>query len=200
MPTRDAAPSLRQEHRDATRRRLLTASRAVFVKRGYLKATVEEIIAAAGVSRATLYLHFDSKLDLMRAAAEKLAGEARAAAARLAVVLVEGDREELRAWIEWALRWYVRNRPVALAAQEAELTEDRSSVLLRDYLEAMEPWVATWPEERRAEARLRFELCRLQMHHRMWGLTPPPADLAAISVDVFTEMWWNTLVVPLSAG
>ena len=85
------------------------------------RPTIEDIIAAARVSRATLYLHFDSKLDLLHAAAEKMAAESNDAARRLAVVLVDGDRAELRAWVEWALKYYVRNRPMALAAQEAEL-------------------------------------------------------------------------------
>ena len=53
--------TLRQEHRDATRRRIVAAARKVFVKKGYTRATIEDITAAAGVSRATLYLHFDSK-------------------------------------------------------------------------------------------------------------------------------------------
>jgi len=60
--------SLRQEHRDATQRRIIAAARKVFVKKGYTRATIGEIITAAGVSRATLYLHFDSKFALLGAA------------------------------------------------------------------------------------------------------------------------------------
>ena len=189
--------SLRQEHRDATRRRILIAARKVFIKKGYSKATIEDIIAAARVSRATLYLHFDSKLDLLHAAAAKMAAESNDAARRLAVVLVDGDRAELRAWVEWALKYYVRNRPMALAAQEAELTEDKPPEGLRAYLECVEPWVDTWPLARRTEARMRFELCRLQMHHYMWGTSPALFDDQDAPVDLFTEMWWNTLKAPL---
>src|SRR5215471_2330738 len=109
--------SLRQEHRDATRRRIVTAARRVFIKKGYTKATIEDIIGEGRVSRATLYLHFDSKVDLMHAAAEKMATEGYDAARRLAIVLTEGDRTDLRAWVEWALAYYNRYRSMALAAR-----------------------------------------------------------------------------------
>ena len=42
------------------------------MKKGYAKATIEEITGAAGVGRATLYQHFDSKLALLAAVTEKM--------------------------------------------------------------------------------------------------------------------------------
>lgn len=188
--------SLRQEHRDVTRRRIIAAARKVFVKRGYAKATIEEITAAAGLSRATLYLHFDSKFALLAAATEKMRDESNAAAVRLAGVLVNGDQAELRQWIKWALEWYVRTRPMALAAAEAELGQDKPSELLRTYLDQLEPWVETWPPERRSEARMRFELCRLQMHNYMWGKSHTLFADQGLPVELFTEIWWNTLKAP----
>jgi AcrR family transcriptional regulator len=190
------ASSLRQEHRDATRRRIITAARKVFIKKGYTKATIEDIIAAARVSRATLYLHFDSKLDLIHAAGEKMTSESHDAVRRLATVLIEGDRADLRAWVEWALTFYIRNRPMALAAREAELSEDKPAERLRTALEYMEPWVETWPVTRRVEARMRFELCRLQMHYYMWGTSPALFGGEDPPVELFTETWWNTLKEP----
>ena len=175
----------------------MAAARKVFIKKGYAKATIEDIIAAAGVSRTTLYVHFDSKFALLSAAVEKMTLESNDAARRVAVVLVSGDRADLRAWIDWALQWYVRNRPMALAAQEAELSEDKPAELLRNYLECLEGWVETWPIPRRTEARMRFELCRLQMHHYMWGNSPALFGEQDLPVDLFTELWWNALIAPL---
>jgi AcrR family transcriptional regulator len=187
------AATLRQEHRDATRRRIIAAARRVFVKKGYAKATIEEITAAAEVSRATLYLHFDSKFALLSAATEKMRSESSAAARQLAGILVRGDRAELGEWVAWALGWYVRNRPMALAAAEAELSEDKPSELLRTYLDQLEPWVDTWPPERRDEARMRFELCRVQMHNYMWGKSHALFASHELPAALFTEIWWNTL-------
>src|SRR5580700_8451835 len=132
--------TLRQEHRDATRRRIIAAARKVFVKKGYTRATIEEITAAADVSRATLYLHFDSKFALLAAATDKM----------------RGDRADLRRWVEWALRWYAHNRPMAQAGEEAALSEDKPTDLERTALDSIEPWVEMWPPELRTEARMRF--------------------------------------------
>jgi AcrR family transcriptional regulator len=190
--------TLRQEHRDATRRRIIAAARRVFVKKGYARATIEEITASAGVSRATLYLHFDSKYALLTAAAEKMRAEAIAGARQLAGVLVSDDLAALRGWVEWALGWYSHNRAMALAGEEAELSEDKPSQIERTVLECLEPWVETWPLERRTEARMRFELCRVQLRTYMWGSSHSLFPHQELPVDLFTEIWWNTLLAPRS--
>jgi AcrR family transcriptional regulator len=188
--------SLRQEHRDATRRRIIAAARKVFVKKGYARSTIEDITAAAGVSRATLYLHFDSKFALLAAATEKMRAEAIEGARKLSDVLVVGDRVDLRRWMEWALGWYVRNRPMALAGEEAELSEDKPAEVLRTALDCLEPWVEMWPPEQRTEARMRFELCRVQMRTYMWGKSRTLFPGQELPVDLFTEIWWATLKAP----
>jgi len=43
---------------------ILEAARKVFAKRGFDQATVDDIAAAAGVSKGTLYLYFRSKRDI----------------------------------------------------------------------------------------------------------------------------------------
>jgi AcrR family transcriptional regulator len=47
--------------------RVLTAAYSLFVRRGVRAVGVDEIIAAAGVAKATLYRHFDSKEKLVLA-------------------------------------------------------------------------------------------------------------------------------------
>ena len=188
--------SLRQEHRDATRRRIIAAARKVFVKKGYARATIEEITAAAGVSRATLYLHFDSKFALLAAATQKMRAEAVEGARQLTDVLIDGDRADLRRWVEWALRWYVSNRPMALAGEEAALSEEKPTELEQTALNCLEPWVEMWPPELRTEARMRFELCRVQMRTYMWGRSHTLFPDQELPVDLFTEIWWATLKAP----
>ena len=188
--------TLRQEHRDATRRRIIAAARKVFVKKGYARATIEEITAAAGVSRATLYLHFDSKFALLAAATQKMRAEAVEGARQLTDVLIDGDRADLRRWVEWALRWYVSNRPMALAGEEAALSEEKPTELEQTALNCLEPWVEMWPPELRTEARMRFELCRVQMRTYMWGRSHTLFPDQELPVDLFTEIWWATLKAP----
>ena len=50
--------------REARRAQLLDAANEVFTTRGYHAAAMDEIAAAAGISKPVLYQHFDSKLEL----------------------------------------------------------------------------------------------------------------------------------------
>lgn len=73
----------RSEQQAATRTRVLDAAERVFSKKGYHRASLEEIAAAAGHSKGAVYSNFTSKADLFlelmdrRARAEEshLAGE-----------------------------------------------------------------------------------------------------------------------------
>ncbi len=50
--------------RDQRRVQLLDAANEVFTTRGYHAAAMDDIAAAAGISKPVLYQHFDSKLEL----------------------------------------------------------------------------------------------------------------------------------------
>jgi len=43
------------------RQQILSAARDVFAKRGYHQATIDDVVAQAGVARGTFYLYFDDK-------------------------------------------------------------------------------------------------------------------------------------------
>jgi AcrR family transcriptional regulator len=60
------------ERRAATRARLLAATQAALVERGYAGATTTEICRRAGVSQGALFKHFASKGELLAASAEQL--------------------------------------------------------------------------------------------------------------------------------
>ncbi len=51
---------------DSSRTRLLRAATTLFAERGYAATSVREIVAAAGVTKPTLYDHFGSKEALYR--------------------------------------------------------------------------------------------------------------------------------------
>jgi TetR/AcrR family transcriptional repressor of mexJK operon len=65
MSPRNAMAS---EQLPAKRRQILDGARAVFAEQGYERATVDQIAARAGVSKATVYNHFEDKQSLFVAA------------------------------------------------------------------------------------------------------------------------------------
>jgi AcrR family transcriptional regulator len=72
----DKPPSRTQaQRREATRRALVDAARAVFAARGYADASTDEIVRRASVTRGALYHHFADKQDLFRAVVEAIEGE-----------------------------------------------------------------------------------------------------------------------------
>lgn len=72
----------RRRRKDARPQELTAAALALFVERGYAATRLDDVAAAAGVSKGTLYLYFESKEMLFRAVIEEgmvpaiVAGEA----------------------------------------------------------------------------------------------------------------------------
>lgn len=48
------------------RKKLLTAAVSIFSKKGFYKATMDEIALEAGVAKGTLYYHFENKAELFK--------------------------------------------------------------------------------------------------------------------------------------
>jgi AcrR family transcriptional regulator len=66
-------PSLRDEQKALTRRRLLDAAEVVFARRGFHGASVDEIAREAGATTGALYSNFSGKEDLFLALFERSA-------------------------------------------------------------------------------------------------------------------------------
>jgi AcrR family transcriptional regulator len=56
-----------QRRADARPEELLNAGLALFVERGYAATRLEEVAQKAGVSKSTLYLYYENKLELFKA-------------------------------------------------------------------------------------------------------------------------------------
>jgi AcrR family transcriptional regulator len=66
--TRQATPRTRltrEQSRDQTRERLLDAAQALFMAKGFVGASVEDIAQEAGYTRGAFYSNFDSKAELL---------------------------------------------------------------------------------------------------------------------------------------
>jgi AcrR family transcriptional regulator len=54
----------REQSKDQTRQRLLDAAQTIFIKKGFVAASVEDIAEAAGYTRGAFYSNFGSKNEL----------------------------------------------------------------------------------------------------------------------------------------
>ena len=109
---------------DDQRAQILKASAEVFARRGYTAATLKEVAAASGVSKATLYHYFSDKHALLEdivrshvARLERLAGQEG----------LSGPQEGATASAEARLRALIRRFMQAYADAQSEhrvLTED----------------------------------------------------------------------------
>jgi AcrR family transcriptional regulator len=63
----EAAPKRKRERRppEVRREQILDAAARVFTEKGPSAATMDEVAAAAGVAKGTLYLYFESKERLL---------------------------------------------------------------------------------------------------------------------------------------
>src|SRR5438552_5452324 len=75
-----------------TRSRIMQATRSLLDEGRFHESTVEEVADRAGVSRATLYQHFPTRLDLVDAICDTFAENPALLAARESVLLPDLDR------------------------------------------------------------------------------------------------------------
>lgn len=82
--------SAKIEQGEATRAKLITAGRELFIELGFNGASAEAIVTRAGVTRGALYHHFTDKTDLFRAVHEGIEAEIMGGIAKTMSV-VPGD-------------------------------------------------------------------------------------------------------------
>ena len=97
---------LRIEKGKATRDRLIQAGRALFGEHGYEGTSIGAILDAAGVTRGSLYHHFETKEALFDAVLDRVVAEiadTAAKAARAAPDPVSSLRAGFAAWLRMAM-------------------------------------------------------------------------------------------------
>ena len=196
--------SLRDEQRQLTRDRLVGASYELFAKSGYAATTISDIAHAADVNRATFYLHFSSKSEILLAAIEHLletGGPPRWQA--LDSALVARTQTAIHAWLVDASQWWIDNSAFVLAWSEAISSDqklrsnhpelhDRIGSSLTRYQEQIPGGI----ERRRAV--LTVELLIMQLNNvftRYWQADTPP-DKRNETLEVLTHIWCASLQIP----
>jgi AcrR family transcriptional regulator len=123
-----AGPGLRQRKLQATRERLARAAMALFLERGFEATTIDDIAAAANVSRRSFFHYFASKEDVVTAWQEG------AAAALVAEVVARPASESMLTAAENAIAAVVKRIDPAEAAAMSRLKRDNPALRARDQL------------------------------------------------------------------
>ncbi|WP_164737383.1 TetR/AcrR family transcriptional regulator [Georgenia sp. SYP-B2076] len=146
----------RTDQKRATRAALIAAARELFTRQGYTATSAEAIARAAGVSRATFYLHFRSKAEVVIELMKTLEPEVSGAYVALDQ-LPNPSHDDVVAWLEaHAGLW--RTYGMEFAAMEQALANepavaDQWFALHRRTQELMANLVSRAPEPERALVR-----------------------------------------------
>lgn len=199
-PGGEQAPQTTAERRrlPASKRRELILGAAVrlFAERGYHAASMDEIAAAAGISKAVVYDHFSSKRELYTVLLDTIRGDMDSLIAEAIAPLPESDR--IWAAIDVFFGYVERNRDACrLLFLEVQGTTEVAAIvqqLEERVAEALSATLAANPEifgghpERERQVRILAELLKSAIHGlaSWWYRHPevPRADLVARTVGL----------------
>jgi AcrR family transcriptional regulator len=111
MPPRAYRARTRTARSGATRERIVEAVRALLAEGAFHESTVEAVADRAGVSRATLYQHFGSRIELVDAICETFDANPALLELRSTVGLADASAA-LAGTIETAMRFWSSEDPI----------------------------------------------------------------------------------------
>ena len=133
-----AARRSQHERREATIEALTDAARALFARAGFAATTLDDVVAAAGVTKGALYHHFDSKHALFAAVFAR--EQAQLASEIVTAAAAERDpwaafARGCRAFLDWCMdparqRIFLLDAPGALGWEEMRRLEAGSLAML----------------------------------------------------------------------
>jgi AcrR family transcriptional regulator len=121
-----AAPGLRERKRQQTRERLTRMAMALFLERGFEATTLNDIAAAADISRRSFFHYFASKEDVVFAWQEEIT------AALIDAVAARPAAESMLTAAENAILAMVRQLEPGEAIAMAQLKRDNPALQARD--------------------------------------------------------------------
>lgn len=163
------------------------AAASLFLEKGYLGTSMDDVAAAAKVSKQTIYTHFANKEELFADLVLANAGRVDEFAGALAAALKE---EDLEAGLQKAARMYVRFviRPEVLRLRKLIIGEaTRFPDLARAYYERVPGRVYAALADAFAaltrEGRLRAPEPLMAAHHFAWLALGMPLDRGMFEPD-----------------
>ena len=189
--------SLRDEQRNFTRSRLIRSATILIAERGYANTTISDITEHANASRATFYLHFKDKDELLEALIADVDQDVEDYYTRLDAVIATKDRATFRAWVVDARKWFVDNESTVVTLQQYAVSRNATANAgIRPYAVHMPMFMgATAAKERpQADFRLWLAVAMLDRANLVWTRYRTTSDLSEDEmVDVLADTLWILL-------
>jgi AcrR family transcriptional regulator len=172
----------------------------VIGRKGYANASIEEIAGEAGASRATFYLHFSSKVEVVRALMGPLRGYAMSHYERLPS-MAEPAWSDIRAWLaDFIGLWEERGAEIGMVQQAAAIEPEISEAIMDAIgrtTDVLAPWVAACAGIDRDEAVLRATLWILEVERTayFWKIRQIPFEREPV-LDALADSVWASLRPP----
>ncbi len=122
MERQNRANPRQRAQRAATREKLVDGAVKVFADKGYANATVDDVLRESGVSRASFYAHFPSKVALVRALADSFVPMWQPLYEELAAMAVP-DQARLEDWCRRNVALYRQNETTCMILTQASAVE-----------------------------------------------------------------------------
>jgi AcrR family transcriptional regulator len=195
--------SSRAQRREEIRDRLRAAAEELMASgESYTELSVERIVREAGISRATFYVYFEDKGDLLRALAEDFIDRILEAASTWWELPADATKADLRGAMQAIFDAYIPHKVVMAAVVEVASYDAALRELFGELLQRTIAGVASHIEvgqregyvERGLDPELTAAWLTWMAERGLYQLVAP-ASGAAIErlLDGITDITWNTL-------
>jgi TetR/AcrR family transcriptional regulator, ethionamide resistance regulator len=204
MPSVTRRPQAkRQERREQIERRLLDATeRLMRDGASFTELSVDRLSSEAGISRASFYIYFEDKGDLLRRLAGQVFGDLADGAERWWSVAWRHDPDDVRAAMADIIASYRRHQPVLVALNEMAAYDPLVAATYRDLLTGISGRLTQVIEDGQADGSIRRELpAGTAASVLSWmveracqqNLPTKPATYDAELAATLTEIVWGAL-------
>jgi len=193
----------RQQRREQIERRLLDATeRLMRDGASFTELSVDRLSSEAGISRASFYIYFQDKGDLLRRLAGQVFADLAGGAERWWSVAGRRDPEDVRAAIGQIVATYRRHQPVLVALNEMAGYDPVVGATYRNLLTEIAGRLTRVVEEGQADGSIRPELPAATTASALTWMVERASQqnlpAAAVSYDAelaatLAEIIWNTL-------
>ncbi|MDF3308198.1 TetR/AcrR family transcriptional regulator [Rhodococcus sp. T2V] len=190
--------NMRDLQKEMTRNRLKEAAVACFVENGYLATAVTDITKTAGATRATFYLHYKTKADVVNALLDELDVAYAQPFAEFATVLAQPTLDGFRTWLTEIIGMWEQTRDISIAVSDAASVEreigDRRARSFEFETDRIAKALSTSGEWSAKQARIRAVLIFSQLGSLFMQWSARDSDLdAEEAIDVLAAMWMAAL-------